>query len=40
MGEVRAIDATSGQGANLLPALARVSFVRSLRTLKLLLTRL
>ncbi len=40
MGEVRTIDATQGQGANPVFAFARAALVRSLRTLKLLLTRL
>ena len=40
MGEVRTIEATKGQGANPVSAFARVVLARSLRTLKLLLTRL
>jgi len=40
MGEVRTIDATKGAGANPASTTARVALARSLRTLKLLLTRL
>ena len=40
MGKVRTIDATMEAGANPASTIARIALARSLRTLKLLLTRL